>query len=151
MLVNNPRIIGYLTQALHHEMSAVQQYLTQANLCELWGMPAEARTFYKESNEELVHAGRLIQHMLKLGSVPNGTQLAPVRPGRDFREMLILDRHREEEVVRLYHEAALYCTRFRDEESAQLFTELMRDEQHHLSEIDAMLAASQNREQQYGY
>lgn len=140
MLVN-PRVIGYLTQALNHEMSAVQQYLTQASLCELWGMPAEAGQFRKEAEEELVHAGRLIQRMLVLGVAPNATQLAPVRPGLGLTEMLKLDRQLEVDAVRLYHNAALFCARFGDEETAYLFEELMRDEETHLGELDSMLAA----------
>lgn len=140
-MLANPRVIGYLTQALHHEMSAVQQYLTQSSLCELWGMSAEAANFRNEANEELVHANRLIQRMLVLGVAPNATQLAPVRPGRTLAEMLVLDRQLELDAVRLYHDAAVYCARFGDGESSQLFEELMHEEESHLRELDRMLAA----------
>lgn len=150
-MLAHPRVIGYLTQGLNHEMSAVQQYLTQASLCELWGMPAEAENFRKEAEEELVHAGRLIQRMLVLGVAPNASQLAAVRPGRGLAEMLALDRQLEMAAVRLYHDAALYCARFGDEASALLFEALMREEEAHLGELDRALAALHDMEQRHVY
>ena len=77
-MVANPRLAGYLTQALDHELSVVQQYLTQACLCELWGEAGLAGYFRKEANEEQSHAARLICHLLSLGQAPNGTRLRPV-------------------------------------------------------------------------
>jgi hypothetical protein len=84
----NPSLAGYLTQALDHELSVVQQYLTQACLCRLWREAGLAGYFRKEADEEQGHAARLICHLLSLGLAPNGTRLRPVRPGRDLREML---------------------------------------------------------------
>ena len=139
----NPRIAAYLGRALNHEMNAVQQYLTQAQLCELWGLQDRAQQLRRDAGEELDHAGRLISRMLTLGLLPNGTQLSPARPGRDPHEMLELDRHLEAEAVRLYDEAARYCERNRDPASAQLFLELLQDEQEHLACLERLLANSQ--------
>jgi bacterioferritin len=136
----NPRLAGYLTQALDHEFSVVQQYLTQACLCELWGEAGLAAYFRKEANEEQGHAARLIGHLLSLGLAPNGTRLKPVRPGRDLREMLLLDRGLELDAVRLYQDALHYARRCRDEVAATLFAELLADEQGHLAELDRMLS-----------
>ncbi len=144
MLVN-PRIAAYLGRALSHEMNAVQMYLTQAKLCELWGMQERAEQLRRDAGEELDHAGRLISRMLTLGLLPNGTQLNPARPGRDPHEMLELDWHLEAEAVRLYDEAVRYCERNRDPETAQLFMELMKDEQEHLACLDRLLASSQHQ------
>ena len=36
----DPRLSGYLSRALSHEMAAVQQYLLQAKLTGMWGMSA---------------------------------------------------------------------------------------------------------------
>ena len=146
----NPRLAGYLSRALDHEIGAVQQYLTQATLCSLWGLRDEASQLRREVEEELGHAQKLIQHMLVLGLAPTATQLAPVRPGRNLREMLELDRVLEADAILLYEEAVRYCERFREETARRLFYELMQDEEHHLSEIDVMLAALQEKELSYG-
>jgi len=71
---------------------------------------------------------------------PNGTRLRAVRPGRDLREMLLLDRDLELDAVLLYQDALQYAERCRDEVAAALFAELLGDEQGHLAELDRMLA-----------
>ncbi|MFZ5484732.1 MAG: ferritin-like domain-containing protein [Pseudomonadota bacterium] len=135
----NPRLAGYLTQALDHELSVVQQYLTQACLCELWQEAGLAAYFRREANEEQGHAAKLICHLLSLGQAPNGTRLRAVRPGRDLREMLLVDRGLELDAVLLYQDALHYAERCRDEVAAVLFAELLADEQGHLAELDRML------------
>ncbi|MFN2337900.1 MAG: bacterioferritin [Gammaproteobacteria bacterium] len=138
----NSRVTAYLTRALTHEMNVVQQFLAQASLCELWGMEKQAETFRRDAGEELGHAGKLIRRMLSLGQVPNSTLLEPVRPGRDYREMLELDLRLEAEAVRLYDEAVHYSRRFQDTESAELFAALLQDEQEHLECLQRMLTTA---------
>ena len=138
-MVANPRLAGYLTQALDHELSVVQQYLTQSCLCRLWREDGLAEYFRREADEEQGHAGKLICHLLSLGLAPNGTRLKPVRPGRDLREMLWLDRQWELDAVLLYQDALHYAERCRDGAAAALFAELLADEEGHLAELDRML------------
>jgi len=145
----HPRVAGYLSQALSHEMSVVQQYLTQANLCDCWGMGKECAYFRREAGEELEHAGKIIRHMLTLGLVPNATRLEPVRPGHDMAQMLAMDRHLELEAVQLYDDALRFAQRFRDEASSRLFADLLADEENHLAELDRMLAELSQQETQH--
>ncbi|MHB1591391.1 MAG: ferritin-like domain-containing protein [Sulfuricella sp.] len=137
--MTDPRLAGYLTRALNHEMAAVQQYLTQSILAGLWGMAEHSRQLRGEAEEELEHAERLIRHMLVLGIPSSGTQLPPTRPGRTWEEMLLIDRMLEIEAIRLYEEAAHYCARMRDGETQTLFADLLQDELGHLRELDRML------------
>lgn len=146
----DPRVAGFLSQALSHEMSVVQQYLTQASLCDCWGLGERCAYFRREAGEELEHAGQIIRHMLMLGLAPNATRLAPVRPGRDLAEMLALDRQLELEAVRLYDDALRYSQRYRDEASSRLFAALLADEQHHLAELDRLLAELADKEKDHG-
>ncbi len=140
------RVTSYLTDALTHEMSIVQQYLAQSRLCALLGLPEE-HYFRREAGEELGHAAQLIEVLLKFGVSPNATRLAPARPGRNLFEMLSIDRQLEMEAIRLYGEAAGYCERFGDPVMTGFFLDLMKDEEHHLSELDRMLANLKGKEQ----
>ncbi len=146
----HPRLAGFLTQALSHELTAVQQYLTQGTLCGLWGFTEEAAYFRREAGEELDHAEQIIRRMLTLGMAPNGSRLEPVRPGRDLTEMLTLDRGLELDAVYLYDDALRFCERDGDADSAALFAQLLGDEQHHLQELDRMLAALAQKETGHG-
>ena len=140
-MLANPRVVGYLNQALGHELSAVQHYLTQACLCDLWGMPEAAAGLRREADEERDHVERIIERLLLLGLTPQATQLAPARPGRDRAEMLRSSHALETAAVRLYADAEAACVRLRDVTTAQLFADLRRDEERHLATLNRMLAA----------
>lgn len=137
---SDPRLSGYLSRALSHELAAVQQYLMQATLAGLWGMTDLSVRLRTDVNEELVHAERLMARMLILGIPSNATQLPPARTGRNVEEMLQIDRMLEIEAVRLYEEAAHYCARIRDSETQALLENILQDELGHLGELDRMLA-----------
>ncbi len=138
-IIMNPKLTGYLFRAVNHEMAAVQQYLTQSTLCEMWGLEQAAGKLRRESEEELEHVQRLTRHMLSLGLLPNGAQLPAVRLGRTLKEMLVADWHLETEAIRLYEEASRYSTRIRDEASSHLFTNLLQEERQHLEALELWL------------
>ena len=139
----DPRLSGYLSRALSHEMAAVQQYLLQAKLTGMWGLSAQSAHFRNDVSEELVHAERLMERMLVLGIPCNATQLPPIRPGRTLEEMLHIDRQLEIEAIRLYEEAASYCARRQDGETQALMRALLEDELGHLKELDRQLSELQ--------
>ena len=145
----DPRLHGYLTRALSHEMAAVQQYMAQSKLCGLWGMADYCSHFRQDVTEELGHVESLMEALLKLGVAPHATQLPPVRLGRSLEEMLEIDRVLEVEAVRLYEEAAAYCTRVRDFAHHALFAQILRDELQHLDELDTMGSALHEKERRY--
>ena len=136
----DPRLSGYLSRALSHEMAAVQQYLLQAKLAGMWGMAAQSAKFRTDVSEELTHAERLMERMLILGIPCNATQLPPIRPGRTLEEMLHIDRGLEIEAIRLYEEAAHYCGRRQDVETQALMQAILEDELGHLRELDQQLS-----------
>lgn len=136
----DPRLRGHLLRGLGHEMGAVQQYLAQASLAEVWGLDDYARRFRRDGVDELPHVERLIQRMLVLGITPNGGPIAAVRPGRSVEEMLLIDREIEIEAIHAYDDAARYCARIGDHLSEGLFAGLLREELEHLGSIDQTLA-----------
>lgn len=145
----DPRLNAYLTRALGHEMAAVQQYMAQSKLCDLWGMADYCSHFRQDVTEELGHVESLMGALLKLGLTPHATQLPAVRLGRSLEEMIEIDRVLEVEAVRLYEEAAAYCMRVRDFTHHALFTQILRDELQHLEELDKMGAALHEKERRY--
>lgn len=135
----DPKLTGYLRRALNHEMAAVQLYLTQATLCELWGLQDVADKFRGESEEELGHAQRLIRHMLGMGLLPSSTQLPAIRATHSLREMLLADWQLEADAIHLYSEASQYSARIRDESSFNLFHNILQDEREHIKWVEDWL------------
>ena len=145
----DPRLNAYLTRALGHEMAAVQQYMAQSKLCDLWGMADYCSHFRQDVTEELGHVESLMGALLKLGLTPHATQLPAVRLGRSLEEMIEIDRVLEVEAVRLYEEAAAYCMRVRDFAHHGLFAGILRDELMHLDELGKMEADLLEKEPRY--
>ena len=136
----DPRTVGWLSRALTHEMSAVQQYLAQSVLAHLWGDEALAKYLRAEAVEELGHAERLMERLIRVGVTPSAANLAPARLGRSVDDLLAADRVLEADAVRVYREAVAHAARMRDADSAQLFGEILEDELAHVQEIDRMMA-----------
>ena len=145
----DPRLLGYLNRALGHEMAAVQQYMAQSRLCDLWQMADHCAHFREDVTEEIGHVQILIDALVRLGAAPNATQLPPVRLGRSLQEMIEIDRVLEVEAIRLYEEAAAYCGRVRDFSHHALFVGILRDELQHLDELAKMAAGLPEKEQRY--
>lgn len=145
----DPRLLGYLNRALAHELAAVQQYMAQSRLCDLWKLADYCSHFHQDVIEELGHVASLTDALLKLGAAPNAMQLPPVRLGRSLEEMLAIDRVLEVEAVRVYEEAAAYSARVRDDVHHALFQKILNDELEHLQELDRMEADLVRKEKRY--
>jgi bacterioferritin len=138
----DPRTLGWLSRALAHEMSAVQQYLAQSVLARMWGEDALSSKLRSEAVEELGHAERLMERLIAVGVAPSAGNLPPSRLGRSVDEMLAADRELEVDAVRLYQEAVAHARRMRDSASAALLTEILAEEMEHVQEIDSLRNAN---------
>jgi bacterioferritin len=135
----HPRVLGYLGRALSLELSAVQQYMTQASLAESWGDGDAAERFRQETVEEMRHAETIIKRMLAVGVAPAASQLRPAGHGPDLAALLRQNLVLEDELVNLYAEAVRFCLLVGDGESEAFFRQLWSDEQHHAEELAAWL------------
>lgn len=136
----HPRVLGTLGRALSLELSAVQQYMTQASLVELWGDAEAAERFRRETVEEMRHAERLVQHMLSLGAAPAASQLRPVTHAQDLAGLLRQNVALEQDLIVLYAGAVRFTQLIDDRPSCELFTTLLDEEEHHLRELNDWLA-----------
>ena len=143
------KVLGYLGRALSLELSAVQQYTTQARLVATWGLSESAASLRKEAEEELQHADRIIERMLAVGVVPNASQLRPVKLAADLSALLQINQHMEADIIQLYHAASHHSARVGDCDSRVFFEELLREEQQHHAELGSWLARLQHAPQQH--
>lgn len=137
----DPRTLGWLSRALTHEMSAVQQYLAQSVLARLWGDETLSKQLRREAVEEMTHAERLMERLIQLGVAPSAGNLPPARLGPNVDALLSADRTLEVDAVRLYQEALAHAKRMRDTEGAALLEDILREEMAHVQELDAIRSA----------
>ena len=135
----HPRVLGYLGRALSLELSAVQQYMTQASLVDLWGDQSSAARFREETVEEMQHAERIVQHMLSLGVAPAASQLQPVTHAADLVGLLEQNAELEQQLVNHYSEASRFCGLINDQANGSFFQALLEDEQHHSRDLEEWL------------
>jgi bacterioferritin len=129
------QVLGYLGRALSLELSAVQQYSTQARLAATWGLNEAAERLQQEASEELAHVDRIISRMLALGVAPNASQLRPVRLGNNLGELLLQNQAFEKELVQMYQRASQHCVRTGDHDNRQFFETLLAEEITHGQEL----------------
>jgi bacterioferritin len=135
----HPRVLGDLGRALSLELTAVQQYMTQASLVGLWGDQASADRFREETVEEMQHAERIVQQMLALGVAPAASQLQPVSHAPDLVGLLELNAALEQQLIDHYDQASRFCRLIGDQSNAEFFTALLEDERHHGQDLEAWL------------
>jgi bacterioferritin len=141
MVAVHPRVSGYLGRALSLELSAVQQYMTQACLAELWGDLDAASRFRHETVEEMQHAERIVQRMLQLGLAPGASQLNPVSHAPGLEGLLRLDAVLEIDLIEHYAEATRFCEAIADVDNRDFFAALWQEESNHGEELQEWLAA----------
>ncbi|MEB3276532.1 MAG: ferritin-like domain-containing protein [Cyanobacteriota bacterium] len=133
----HPRVLGSLGRALSLELTAVQQYMTQASLLELWGEREAADRFRRETVEEMQHAESLIKHMLALGVAPAASQLRPVTHAADLAGLLQHNLRLEQDLIHLYDDAVRFCLLIGDRNSHALFASLLDAECQHADSLEA--------------
>lgn len=148
---SDQKVLGYLGRALSMELSAVQQYSTQARLVGSWGLGEAAQAFRKEAEEELQHADRIIERMLATGVAPAGSQLRPVRLGRDLAELLLIDQQFELEIIQLYQAATRHSALVGDHDSRIFFEGLLQEEIQHHHDLEAWLRRLQQIPEEQSY
>jgi bacterioferritin len=123
---------------LANEYAAVIQYRTYASQVQgQWRM--ELRQFFEaEIPDELGHAQILADKIVALGGTPT-TNPAPVKPGRDAREMLRNALDSEIETIDRYVKRRRQAEALGHYGLAVEFDDLIRDESTHRDEIQMIL------------
>ena len=132
----DPKVIEYLNVVLTNELTAINQYFLHARMLDNWGVTKLGAYEYKESMEEMRHADDLIKRILFLEGVPNVQRLNKILIGENVEEILRCDMKLEEKAVADLREAIPYCESVRDFVSRDLFSAILRNEEHHIDFVE---------------
>ncbi len=136
--ISQEEFLEGLNVDLAHEYGAVIAYRTYASQVQgQWRM--ELRQFFEaEIPDELGHAQILADKIVALGGTPT-TQAAPVKQGRDAREMLRNALEDEIETIDRYVKRRKQAESLGHYGLAVEFDDLIRDETTHRDEIQMIL------------
>jgi bacterioferritin len=133
------RVIEFLNAQLTAELTAINQYWLHYRMQENWGFTKLAKYTRYESIDEMKHADRLAERILFLEGLPNFQKLSPLRIGQTVKEQFQCDMKIEEEAIARLREGVEYMRSVGDITSANIFEEILKDEEHHIDYLETQL------------
>jgi bacterioferritin len=134
----NDQVLAQLNLALREELSAINQYFLHAEMAHSWGYHRIGDYIKKQSIDEMKHAEKLIERILFLDATPKMEYL-DLNVGGNIRAQLESDLKLEEKAIELYNNAIKVAREQGDDQSRELFSELLKDEEEHIDWIEAQL------------
>ena len=134
----NDEVIAELNQALREELTAINQYFIHAEMSHNWGYHALGAYIRKQSIDEMKHAEELIERILFLDGTPKMDHLG-LTIGGNVREQLEADLKLEVGAVAMYNKAVQISRDAGDDQSRELFSKLLKDEEAHVDWLEAQL------------
>jgi bacterioferritin len=144
------RVIEFLNEQLTAELTAINQYFLHSRMQENFGWVKLARHTRAESIDEMRHAETLTDRILFLEALPNYQRLFALRIGQTITQMLESDLAVETEAVDRLRRGIEYMRGVSDITSANIFEDILRDEEEHIDYLETQLGlVSQLGEQLY--
>jgi len=135
----DPKVIEQLNAALSAELTAIAQYMVQAEMCESWGYKRLAGLTKARAIAEMHHAEGLIERIIFLDGTPAINIPLTPKVGTTVQQQLEFDYADEEDAVRQYNDAARLCREAGDAGSKDLFEKMIQDEEGHADFLEQQL------------
>ena len=132
-------VVDHLNNLLTIELTAINQYFVQAEMCKNWGFNRLYKRFRDTSLEEMEDAQHLIEHILYLEGVPNLQRLNQVMVGETVMEDLELDLQAELNAVSALVDAISHCEQVQDYTTRGILQEMIRSEEEHVDWLETQL------------
>lgn len=135
----NAKVIERLNKALSDELTAIVQYMVQAEICENWNYGKLAGATKGRAIQEMHHAERLIERIVYLDAMPKVN--IPLTPeiGETVEKQLQADLASEAQAIKDYNADIAFCAEVGDAGSKDLFEALLGDEEKHADFLEAQL------------
>lgn len=135
----NVNIIEKLNFLLADELTAISQYMVEAEMCDDWGYEQLSGVIEKRAIEEMKHAEKLIGRILFLEGKPNVSNLNKINIGQDVESQLRNDRVSEEGAIKEYNTAIKLVVELGDNGTRDMLEEILEDEEAHIDWIESQL------------
>lgn len=134
-------VVERLNRHLTIELTAINQYFLQAEMCRNWGFEGLYKRLRDLSMEEMEDAEKLVGHILYLEGLPNMQRLNDLRIGENVEEILRLDLQTEMDAVAGLREAIAHCTSVSDFKTRAMLEEMIQEEEGHVDYFETQLEA----------
>lgn len=135
----NEQVINRLNARLADELTAINQYIVHAEMCENWGYDQLHEAIQKRAVEEMKHAEMLIARILFLEGTPIASKLNPLHIGADVEAQHKNDWQAEHEAIKAYNEDIRLAVEIGDNGTRELLEGILTDEEEHIDWLEAQL------------
>jgi bacterioferritin len=135
----NVKLVGTLNSLLADELTAVNQYMVHAEMCENWGYDRLHEHFRKRSIDEMKHAEKLISRILFLDGRPDVSKLRPIHIGAEVAKQFANDRDLELTAVKAYNASIAQSVQAGDNATRELLEGILVEEDRHIDGIEENL------------
>jgi len=133
------RIIEKLNALLGDELTAINQYMVQSEICANWGYERLHQAAEKRAIEEMKHAEKLIGRIIFLEGSPTVSRLNEIHIGDTVETQHSNDRASETEAIRGYNDAIRLAVEVGDNGTRELLESILKDEEAHIDWLEAQL------------
>ena len=135
----NAKLIEVLNSLLADELTATNQYMVHAEMCENWGYDRLHGHFRKRSIDEMKHAEKLIARILFMDGKPTVSVLNKMSIGATVPAMFTGDHSLEEGTIKDYNAAVKEAVAVGDNATREMLEGILVDEDRHIDGIEERL------------
>ncbi|GAM09360.1 bacterioferritin [Geobacter sp. OR-1] len=133
------KIIEHLNLRLAEELTAINQYMVHAEMCDNWRYERLHKSIEKRAFGEMKHAEKLIARILFLEGRPIVSELNKLHIGGAVPKMFENDHAAEVSAIRGYNESIRLAVELADNGTREMLERILKDEEEHIDEIEAQL------------
>jgi bacterioferritin len=133
----NAKVIEQLNARLADELTAINQYMVHAEMCDNWGYEHLHEEIQKRAIMEMKHAEKLITRILFLEGKPVVSVLNKINIGPDVEKMHKNDWKAEEIAIKGYNESVQVAVEVGDNGTREILESILREEEDHIDWIEA--------------
>ena len=134
----NPKLLETLISLLADDLTAVNQYMVHAEMCENWGYGKLGKGFEKRAIDEMKHAEKLIGRILFLEGIPVVSIYRKFKIGADIPKMLAGDHAFEVDAIASYNKAIKLAGDVPDFATREILEAILKDEDAHIDQLEEL-------------
>ena len=135
---SNQKLLDTLNSLLADELTAINQYIVHAEMCEDWGYGKLHDIAEKRAIDEMKHAEKLIGRILFLEGIPIVSDLRKMHIGADVPKQVENDRLSEVDAIKAYNDAIVLAGELLDYATRDILVQILNDEDRHMDEIEEL-------------
>lgn len=128
----NQKLINVLNDLLADELTAINQYMVHAEMCDNWGYEKLHKAIEKQAIDEMHHAEWLIQRILFLEGMPVVSKLNKINIGKSVKDMIYNDQDAEVDAIKAYNATVKLAREVSDQASVDLLSKILNMEEGHV-------------------